>query len=159
MATVTTADGTTMAVGKLLLTTLALVIASPALAGPQDVIDNCNNCNITYNQPRPVIKKVVRPRTVIRQTIVNPPPVIVQPQTVIYPPVTVPIGGGIVSGTTYIMPVTPQVVVQEVPVIVPPQRVVVAPPPVAACTTYPDPWDTFGYIFGDPFMVQSCVYR
>jgi hypothetical protein len=149
MATVTTVDGTTMAVGKLLLTTLALVIAAPAFAG-QQVIDDCYNCRVIYNQPRPVVKKVVRPRTVVQQTIV-------QPQTIIYPPVTVPIGGGIVSGTTYIMPVTPQVVVQEVPVVVP-QPVVVAPP-VAACTTYPDPWDTFGYIFGDPFMVQSCVYR
>jgi hypothetical protein len=30
----------------------------------------------------------------------------------------------------------------------------VQPRPV--CTSYPDPWDTLGWIFGDPIMITVC---
>jgi len=66
-------------------------------------------------------------------------------------------GAGIVSGNVYYMPAAP--VVQQPPVVVQQpvvveKQVVVQPRPV--CTTYPDPWDTLGYIFGDPFMITTC---
>jgi hypothetical protein len=44
----------------------------------------------------------------------------------------------------------PVVVEKEVPVPVP------VPTRKPVCTTYPDPWDTLGYIFGDPFMITTC---
>lgn len=67
-------------------------------------------------------------------------------------------GSGIISGNVYLMPAYPQVIVQppvvvEQPVVVR-KQVIVQPRPV--CTTYPDPWDTLGYIFGDPFMITTC---
>jgi hypothetical protein len=67
-------------------------------------------------------------------------------------------GSGIVTGNVYLMPAAP-VVVQQPPVVVQQpvvveKQVVVQPRPV--CTTYPDPWDTLGYIFGDPFMITTC---
>jgi hypothetical protein len=67
-------------------------------------------------------------------------------------------GSGIITGNVYLMPAYPQVIVQppvvvQQPVVVQ-KQVVVQPRPV--CTTYPDPWDTLGYIFGDPFMITTC---
>lgn len=68
-------------------------------------------------------------------------------------------GQGPVTGNVYVMspyqvpvPMAPPVVVQQ-PVVVQ-KQVVVQPRPV--CTTYPDPWDTLGYIFGDPYMITTC---
>jgi type III secretory pathway component EscR len=107
--------------------TLALALSllvTPAFAGQE--IDVCNGCTITYKTTK-VVKKVVRPAPVVQ----------------VIPPQYVPNGVGIVTNQVYMMPVTPQVVVQQVPV---------AP----VCTSYPDPWDTLGYIFGDPIMITVC---
>lgn len=108
-----------------------VLFATPVYAGQE--IDVCNGCNITYKTTR-VVKKVVRPAPVV----VAPAPVVQ-----VIPPQYIPNGVGIVSNQVYMMPVTPQVVVQQVPVR-----------PI--CTSYPDPWDTLGYIFGDPIMITVC---
>lgn len=71
------------------------------------------------------------PRTVVKK-VVQPVPV-APPVAVEY----VPAGPGPISSTI------------AVPVVVS-----VQPRPV--CTTYPDPWDTLGWIFGDPFMITVC---
>lgn len=75
-------------------------------------------------------------------------------------------GQGPITGNVYVMspyqvPVmmAPPPVVVEQPVIVQQpvvvqKQVVVQPRPV--CTTYPDPWDTLGYLFGNPFMITTC---
>lgn len=52
----------------------------------------------------------------------------------------------------YAPPVYAPPVVQVVPVAPPVVQYVPAP----TCITYPDPWDTLGYIFGDPIMIQVC---
>ena len=69
------------------------------------------------------------------------------------------VGSGPVTGNVYYMPAPAPVVVQQPPPVVQQQvlvqkQVIVQPRPV--CTTYPDPWDTLGYIFGDPFMITTC---
>jgi hypothetical protein len=58
-----------------------------------------------------------------------------------------PVTGNVYIAEPYAYPV-PVVVPQPVPVPVPTRRPV--------CTSYPDPWDTLGYIFGDPFMITTC---
>lgn len=66
-------------------------------------------------------------------------------------------GYGPVSGGLYYMP-EPAPVIVEQPVVVQKQiiqrQVVIQSRPV--CTSYPDPWDTLGYIFGDPIMITVC---
>lgn len=60
----------------------------------------------------------------------------------------------------YTAPVYAPPVVVTQPIVVAPPIVQVAPvvtvPVAPICTTYPDPWDTLGYIFGDPIMIQVC---
>lgn len=112
---------------------LALIFATPAIAGQE--IDVCNGCRITYQTTR-VVKKVVRPAPV---AVVPAVPVV--PAQQLYTIQQVPAGIGIVSSAV------------EVPVAVPVVPVV-QPRPV--CTSYPDPWDTLGYIFGDPIMITVC---
>lgn len=115
---------------------LALVMSiTPAFAGQE--IDVCNGCTITYKTTR-VVKKVVKPAPVVVAPVPVPAPIVE-----VIPPQYVPNGVGIVTNQVYMMPVTPTVVVQQVPVR-----------PV--CTSYPDPWDTLGYIFGDPIMITVC---
>lgn len=111
---------------------LALVLSTPAFAGQE--IDVCNGCKITYQTTR-VVKKVVRPRVAVV------PVVPVVPAQPLYTIQALPAGIGIVSSAV------------EVPVAVPVVPVV-QPRPV--CTSYPDPWDTLGYIFGDPIMITTC---
>jgi hypothetical protein len=113
------------------------LLITPAYAGQE--IDVCNDCKIYYTRPKTVVKKVVK-------TVPVPVPVVpAAPRVVeVIPPQYVPNGVGIISNQVYMMPVTPTVVVEQVPV----------PRPV--CTTYPDPWDTLGYIFGDPIMITVC---
>jgi hypothetical protein len=52
----------------------------------------------------------------------------------------------------------PEPVIVEKPVVIEKRIPVAVPVPTRrpVCTTYPDPWDTFGYIFGDPFMITTC---
>lgn len=67
-------------------------------------------------------------------------------------------GAGIISGNVYFMPAAP-VIIQQPPVVVQQpivQEKVIVQQPRPVCTTYPDPWDTLGYIFGDPFMITTC---
>lgn len=60
-----------------------------------------------------------------------------------------PVTGNVYIAEPYVYPVpVPVAVPQPVPVPVPARRPV--------CTSYPDPWDTLGYIFGDPFMITTC---
>ena len=65
-------------------------------------------------------------------------------------------GYGPVTGNVYIA----EPYVYPVPVPQPVPVPVAVPVPVPArrpvCTSYPDPWDTLGYIFGDPFMITTC---
>jgi hypothetical protein len=113
------------------------LLITPAYAGQE--IDVCNDCKIYYTRPKTVVKKVVK-------TVPVPVPVVpAAPRVVeVIPSQYVPNGVGIISNQVYMMPVTPTVVVEQVP----------APRPV--CTSYPDPWDTLGYIFGDPIMITVC---
>lgn len=67
-------------------------------------------------------------------------------------------GQGPVTGNVYVMSPyeVPVPVVQPVPVAVPQPVPVPVPVRRPVCTSYPDPWDTLGYIFGDPFMITTC---
>jgi hypothetical protein len=82
-----------------------------------------------------------------------------------------PVTGNVYIAEPYVYPVpvpqpvpvpvaVPQPVPVPVPVAVPQPVPVPVPVPVPArrpvCTSYPDPWDTLGYIFGDPFMITTC---
>jgi len=137
---------------KKILLTLAILLTVPAYA--QDNIDVCNNCRITYVQPKRVIKKVVQP-------VVVPPPYAVE---------YVPAGPGPISST---IPVPVPVPIRPVPMVptynyvpTPEASNIYSPPgyptnvPVASspngCAMYVDPYDLFGQLFGGADLVQSC---
>jgi hypothetical protein len=66
-----------------------------------------------------------------------------------------PVTGNVYIAEPYVYPVpVPQPV--PVPVAVPQPVPVPVPARRPVCTSYPDPWDTLGYIFGDPFMITTC---
>ena len=144
LETVTT-TGTNM---KKILVALALMFSTSAYA--MDNIDVCNNCRITYQQPKTV--KVVK-------TV--PVPVAVE---------YVPAGPGPISSTVAVpvaVPVQPAPLVPVYNYVPTPEASnIYSPPgyptnvPVATsrnCAMYVDPYDLFGQIFGGADLVQSCL--
>lgn len=132
---------------KKLAVALALLLATPAMAGNYN-IDYCNNCNI--NVQKPVVKKVVK-------TV---------PVAVEY----VPAGPGPISSTVMVpvaVPVQPAPLVPVYNYVPTPEASnIYSPPgyptnvPVAAagnCAMYVDPYDLFGQLFGGADLVQSCL--
>jgi dipeptidase len=111
------------------------LLTGSAYAGQE--IDVCNNCRITYQTK--VVKKVVRPVQQVYAPVVPVAPVV--PYQVVG---AMPMGPGPITSTV------------EVPLYAP-----VAPPvitPRQSCAWYVDPYDLFGQLFGNPDLVQSCVY-
>lgn len=135
---------------KKILVALAFMLSTSAYA--MDNIDVCNNCRITYAQPKTVVKKVVK-------TV---------PVAVEY----VPAGPGPISSTVMV-PVAVPVQPAPVPLVpvynyvpTPEASNIYSPPgyptnvPVATsrnCAMYVDPYDLFGQIFGGADLVQSCL--
>lgn len=135
---------------KKILVALALMLSTSAYA--MDNIDVCNNCRITYAQPKTVVKKVVK-------TV--PVPVAVE---------YVPAGPGPISSTVVVpvaVPVQPAPLVPVYNYVPTPEASnIYSPPgyptnvPVATsrnCAMYVDPYDLFGQIFGGADLVQSCL--
>jgi len=141
---------------KKIIIALGLILAFPAYA--QDNIDVCNNCRIIYQQPKTVVKKVVR-------TV----PVPVAPAPVEYVPagpgpitsaIAVPVYAPVAQAPVPVVPTYNYIPTPEVP------GMPYSPPgypteiPVATtgngCAFYVDPYDLFGQIFGGADLVQSC---
>lgn len=133
---------------KKVLVALAIVLATPVYA--MDNISVCNNCKITYSQPKTVVKKVVK-------TV---------PVAIEY----VPAGPGPISSTIAVPVAVPVQPVPLVPVYnsvpTPEASNIYSPPgyptnvPVATsgnCAMYVDPYDLFGQLFGGADLVQSCL--
>lgn len=136
---------------KNIIIALALILATPAMAGNYN-IDVCNNCNI--NVQKKVVKKVVRTVEV--------------PVAIEY----VPAGPGPISSTIAVPVAVP---VRPAPVPMVPVYSYVPTPeasniysqpgyptnvPVATsgnCSMYVDPYDLFGQLFGGADLVQSCL--
>ena len=136
---------------KNFLVVLSLILATPAVA--QDNIDVCNNCRITYVQPKKVVTKVVRAV-----------PVPAAPVAVEY----VPAGPGPITSAIAVPVPVPAAPLVPVYNYVPTPEVsnIYSPPgyptnvPVASspngCAMYVDPYDLFGQLFGGADLVQSC---
>lgn len=135
---------------KKLLIIFGMLFAYPAYA--MDNISVCNNCKITYSQPKTVVKKVVK-------TV--PVPVAVE---------YVPAGPGPISSTVMVpvaVPVQPAPLVPVYNYVPTPEASnIYSPPgyptnvPVATsgnCAMYVDPYDLFGQLFGGADLVQSCL--
>lgn len=135
---------------KNFIMTVAIMLSTSAYA--MNNIDVCNNCKITYSQPKTVVKKVVKTVTV--------------PVAVEY----VPAGPGPISSTIAVPVVVPVQPAPLVPVYnsvpTPEASNIYSPPgyptnvPVAAsgnCAMYVDPYDVFGQLFGGADLVQSCL--
>jgi len=112
---------------------LLLILSGAAFAG-QGRISVCNNCKITYQNAN-VVKKVV---------VVPPVPVVPVP---VAPVVSYEVVGAMPMGPG---PITSTV---QVPVYGPVQVA-----PRQSCAWYVDQYDVLGYLFGNPDLVQSCVY-
>ena len=129
---------------------VGIMLSTSAYA--MDNIDVCNNCKITYEQPKTVIKKVVK---------AVPVPVVVE---------YVPAGPGPISSTIMVPVAVPVQPAPLVPVYnsvpTPEASNIYSPPgyptnvPVATsrnCAMYVDPYDLFGQLFGGADLVQSCL--
>lgn len=135
---------------------MAIVFSTSAYAGNE--IDVCNNCKITYQTTKKVVKKTVVAAPVYAPVGVmpaGPGPITSTYEVPVYAPVAPVVAAPVpmVPSYTYVptpevpgMPYSPPGYPTEVPVATTRN----------GCAMYVDPYDLFGQIFGGADLVQSC---
>jgi hypothetical protein len=133
-----------------------LILTVSANAG--QTIQECNNCRITYQTQKRVVKQYVPvapavPMVPVGRPIPDAP----------YVTSSVPIGPAPISTAPVVVPTYSYVPTPEVSNIYTPpgypSDIPVATNATGSCAMYVDPYDLFGQLFGGADLVQSCWTR